>query len=71
MCVMDRTGDTRTIFDPDNPDEVEAARETFKKLTKKGYLAYRVKGSGDKGEAMTEFDPTAGKIILTPPLRGG
>lgn len=71
MCVMDQTGDTKTIFDPNNSDEVEAARDTFNKLRKKGYLAYRVKGDGEKGEAITEFDATAGKIILTPPMKGG
>jgi hypothetical protein len=71
LCVLDRTGDTRTIFDPDNPDEVEAARETFHKLKKKGYIAYSVKKDGEKGEVLTEFDPRAGKIILAPPLRGG
>lgn len=71
LCVMDATGDTKTVFDPNNPDEVEAARETFKALKKKGYLAYRVEKSGDKGEALTEFDPQAGKIILCPPMRGG
>ena len=70
-CVMDRTGDTRTIFDPNNPVEVEAARETFKTLKKKGYIAYSVKKDGDKGEVMDEFDATAGKSILAPPMRGG
>lgn len=71
MCVMDQTGDTRTIFDPNNPDEVDVARETFKSLKKKGYIAYSVKKDGEKGEVMTEFDANAGKIILAPPLRGG
>lgn len=71
MSVMDRSGDTKTIFDPNNEAEVEAARQTFKALKKKGYLAYRVSGDGGKGEAMSDFDPQAGKIILTPPVVGG
>lgn len=71
LCVMDENGDTKTIWDPDNPDEVEVARSTFQKLKKKGYLAYRVNKDGGKASAMAEFDPTAGKIIMSPPMAGG
>lgn len=71
LCVMDATGDTRTIWDPANPDEVTNARNSFEALRKKGYIAYKVIGSGDKGEIMREFDPQAGKIIMSPPVIGG
>jgi hypothetical protein len=71
MAVMDRTGDTKTIWDADNADEVEVARETFNKLKRKGYLAYRVKENGKKGEIITEFDPSAQKLIMSPPMAGG
>lgn len=71
LRVMDRTGDTKTIWDKDNATEVEVARETFAKLKKKGYLAYRVKKDGEKGEVIKEFDPDAEKIILAPPMAGG
>lgn len=71
LLVMDHTGDTKTIWNPDNEDEVEAARSTFKKLRKKGYLAYKVKKGGESGEAIDEFDPSLGKIILSPPMAGG
>lgn len=71
MIVMDTTGDSKTIWDPGNADEVEAARETFKNLKKKGYLAYSVKGDGEKGKLLQEFDPAAGKIIMSPMMRGG
>lgn len=71
LCVMDRTGDTRTIWNPDNEDETAAAKATFDRLKKKGYLAYRVDKSGDKAEAMSEFDPRAGKVILCPAVVGG
>lgn len=71
MCVMDRTGDTKTIWDSDKPDEVEVARETFKKLTKKGYVAYAVDKDGNKGKVVKDFDPDAEKLILSPPLAGG
>lgn len=71
LVVMDHTGDTKTIWDPDVPAEVEAAKTQFAALRKKGYLAYRVKKDGEKGEAINDFDPQAGKIILSPPMAGG
>lgn len=71
MAVMDATGDTKIIWDSDVPDEVESAREQFNKLRKKGFIAYKVKKGGEKGEVITEFDASAEKLILSPPLRGG
>lgn len=71
LAVMDTTGDNKQIWDPDVAEEVEAAESTFKRLKKKGYMAYRVTGDGSKGEAMAEFDPRAGKVIMAPAMRGG
>ena len=72
MCIMDRTGDLKVIWDPDKEDEVEAARKQFNDLRKKGYAAYKVEGKkGDKGEVIREFDPDAGRIILAPAMQGG
>lgn len=71
IAVMDRTGDTKSIWDANNPDEVEVAREAFEKLRKKGYLIYRVNKLGNKGEAMNTFDAKAEKMIAVPPVVGG
>lgn len=71
LCVMDQTGDTKTIWDPANTEEVAAARSTFDRLRGKGYIAYRVAESGKKGEVMSAFDPQAGKVIMAPPMAGG
>lgn len=71
MQILDDTGHSRTIWNPDNEDEVGAARDTFNKLKKKGYIAYRVKKDGSEGEVMTEFDPSAEKMIMSPGMRGG
>ena len=72
LAVMDRTGDTKTIWDPENETEVQIARETFEKFKKKGYIAFSVRGKdGEKGEQIREFDPKAGRIIMSPPLGGG
>lgn len=72
MHVLDRTGDTRTIWDPNVKEEVKAAKDQFDALKKKGYLAYRVNpDDGSKGQVMREFDPKAGKIIMQPQMVGG
>ena len=71
MRVLDETGDTKLVWDTDNQDEVDAARETFNKLKKKGYSAYHVKDKGAKGKIMTEFDETAEKLIMAPAVQGG
>ena len=71
LAVMDHTGDTKTIWDPKNEVEVDLARATFDTLKKKGYLIYRVGTNGEKGVAMTSFDPKAEKLIAVPPIVGG
>lgn len=71
LCVMDRTGDTKTIWDPAKPDEVEAARAQFDALKKKGYIAYAVDEKGEKGRVISKFDPEAGKVIMSPAMAGG
>lgn len=71
MQIMDQTGHTTTTWDVNRPDEVEAAREQFNSLTRKGYQAFRVEGANNQGERLREFDPKAGKIMMVPQLVGG
>jgi hypothetical protein len=71
MAILDRTGDTKIIWDSANEDEVEEAKRTFKNLKDKGYAAYSVNKKGDKGEVMKKFDADAERIIMAPPLQGG
>lgn len=72
FCVQDHTGDTKHIWDPNMPAEVEGMRAMYNTLKGKGYAAYRVKPDDHgKGEVMAEFDPRAGKVIFSPPLVGG
>lgn len=59
-------------WNKNDPKDVEQAREAFIKQKAKGYLAYRVDPkTGDKGEVIKEFDPSAEKIIMVPPIAGG
>ena len=71
MACLDRTGDTRIIWDPDKPEEVAAAERTFDELKKKGYTAFSVRKNGEKDKVVRTFDPDSEKIILAPALVGG
>lgn len=71
LHVIDHSGDTKVMWSKDAPEEVKAAKATFDRLKKKGYLAYKVREDGEKGEVIQEFDKTAGRIIMSPALVGG
>lgn len=71
LITLDKSGDTKIIWDPDNPAEVEAAKATFDSLKKKGYLGYKVDRKGEKGEVLKSFDPEAEKLIMAPQMVGG
>jgi hypothetical protein len=71
MRIMDQSGDTKLIWDPNIDDELQNAERTFKDLKKKGYSAYRVDKKGEKSGLMEEFDEDAGKIIMVPKMKGG
>jgi hypothetical protein len=73
FAVMGERGDTKHIWDRTKPEEVEAARTLFDKLTKeKRYMAFRVTDKeGNRGEQMREFDPDAERMILVPQFQGG
>lgn len=72
MRVMGQKGDTRVIWNPRDPDEVAAAKAQFDTLVgEKRFLAFKVTAGGGKGEQIREFDPTAEKLIIAPPMAGG
>lgn len=72
MAVMDKTGDSKVTWDPNQPAEVEAARAQFDVLKKKGYSAFRMSEGGDQqGAQMRDFDASARRIIFVPQMQGG
>lgn len=71
MKWLSAKGDTKLIWDSDNTDEVKNARQTFKDLLKKGFLAFRTLKDGSKGKELKEFDEFAEHIILVPKIAGG
>ncbi len=74
--IMGRNGDTKHTWDPENPEEVEQAKELFNYLKDKGFGIFKMKRFGGRGERMPEFDPSIGRMIgvrllAVPPLAGG
>ena len=72
MRVLCGEGDRKQIWDPKVKDEVEDAKESFKRLIGKGYKAYEVDKKGNKtSREVTDFDPSLGKLIMVPQIVGG
>lgn len=72
MHVLDAGGDTRIMWDSDNEEEVKAAREHFRELRKKHYLAFKAEGrEGLRGSQIDDFDPNLERIIMVPRSVGG
>lgn len=71
LAVMDGTGDTKTIWDPNNEVEVETARDMFDHFKDKGFSIFHVGKEGEKAKIMNKFDPNAAKMIAVPVIVGG
>jgi hypothetical protein len=72
MHELNHEGDAQVAWDTDNREEVDVARDTFNRLKKKGYLAYRADSRGRQtGTQLRDFDPEAERIVMVKPLVGG
>lgn len=65
LAVLSRNGDDPITWDPADAAGTAAAKAKFDELKAKGYSAFYEK------KRMDEFDPTAGKVIMVPPMSGG
>ena len=70
QIVMDRTGDTRHSFNPDDVEALAKAERRFKKLTGMGFTAAVRTGSGEVSK-IRSFDPSAEETLFFPRLVGG
>lgn len=70
MNILGKEGHTQCTWDPNDQESVALAQETFTKLTDNGYRAARMDNPSE-GEFVNTFDPTAGTILMVPPMRGG
>lgn len=71
MAIMGTEGDVKLEWNPDDPEDVRKARETFDTLKKKGFMAFSVKAGGKKGALLPEFDPHVASIVMVPAVAGG
>src|SRR3954454_266394 len=70
QIVMDRTGDTRHIFNNQDRAEVAKAEQRFRELTGAGFTAAVRSGPGEQ-RIVRSFDPTADETLFYPRLVGG
>jgi hypothetical protein len=70
QIVMDRTGDSRHSFDPNDARELAKAEQRFYELTKVGFTAAIRTGPGQASH-IRSFDPTAEETVFFPRLVGG
>lgn len=70
QIVMDRTGDSRHFFNPDDARELAMAERRFYELTDGGFIAAVRTGPGQVSQ-MRSFDPNAGETVFFPRLVGG
>jgi hypothetical protein len=70
QIVMDRTGDTRHLFNNQDRAEVVKAEQRFRQLTGAGFTAAVRSGPGEQ-QIIRSFDPTAEETLFYPRLVGG
>jgi hypothetical protein len=70
QIVMDRTGDSRHPFDPNDAQELVKAEQRFYELTKVGFTAAVRSGPGQVSQIRL-FDPNAEETVFFPRLVGG
>jgi hypothetical protein len=70
QIVMDRTGDSRHPFKPNDAQELAKAQQRFYQLTKVGFTAAVRTGSGQVSQ-IRSFDPNAEETVFFPRLVGG
>jgi hypothetical protein len=70
QIVMDRTGDSRHSFDPNDARELAKAEQRFYELTKLGFTA-AVRTDAGQVSQIRSFDPNAEESVFFPRLVGG
>ncbi len=70
QIVMDRTGDSRHRFDPNDARELAKAEQRFRELTGAGFTA-AIRTCPDQVSRIRSFDPNAEETVFFPRLVGG
>lgn len=64
-------GDIKKAWDPTDAEAIAQAQVEFNDLLKAGFKAYRMLSDDSAGEPLTQFDPTAGRVLFVPAMQGG
>lgn len=68
IAVMSEAGDTKYIWDPNNPEEVELAKEHFERMREKGFLVFKLTPFFHrKGKEVKRFHPQGKGYLFVPP----
>jgi hypothetical protein len=70
QIIMDRSGDTRHQFNPDDASAVAEAERRFAELIEAGFIAAKRTGNGTS-ELIRQFDRSAQETVFIPRLVGG
>jgi len=70
QILMDRSGDSRHRFDPNDTQELAKAEQRFYELTGAGFTAAVRSGPGQVSQ-IRSFDPNAEETVFFPRLVGG
>jgi hypothetical protein len=70
QIVMNRSGDSRHRFDPNDTQELAKAEQRFYELTGAGFTAAVRSGPGQVSQ-IRSFDPNAEETVFFPRLVGG
>jgi len=70
QIIMDHSGDTRHVFDQDDPKSLAEAEQRFKALVGDGYTA-AVRDRSGAARITRSFDPRAEEALFYPRLVGG
>lgn len=70
--IIDQTGDTKIMWDKNNPDEVAMAKAAFDQAKKKKMSVFEAVGKkGEAGDRVDEWDPSIERLIAVPQMAGG
>ncbi len=70
QIVMDRSGDSRFLFDPASAEDVADAERRFRQLTHRGFTATARVAPGQM-EIIRSFDPRVEECVFFPRIVGG
>jgi hypothetical protein len=67
--ILDPSGDARLTYDPSDRAAVDEIERRFAMLMDRNFVAFDV--SVQPGRIITDFDPAASEIIISPRFAGG